>query len=71
MTSGFACLALLLAGAAACAEVWGCVGARGAARFAAGTVDERHERFCRGGEGFDTGAGLPEGLAFDPLPERA
>lgn len=43
---------------AAQAEVWGYVDAKGVAHFAAAKVDERYELFFRGGESFDTSAGL-------------
>lgn len=52
--------ALLLAGAgAARAEVWGYVDERGVAHFAAEQQDERYALFYRGGESFDTRAGVP------------
>jgi soluble lytic murein transglycosylase-like protein len=40
------------------AEVWGYVGDKGVAHFAAERVDERYELFFRGGESFDTTAGV-------------
>ena len=43
---------------AAQAEVWGYIDANGVAHFAAAQVDERYELFFRGGESFDTSAGL-------------
>ena len=43
---------------AARAEVWGYVDAKGVAHFAAEKVDERYELFFRGGESFDTAAGV-------------
>jgi len=53
---------LLLAGAllpaAARADVWGYIDAKGVAHFAADKLDERYELFFRGGESFDTAAGL-------------
>jgi soluble lytic murein transglycosylase-like protein len=52
--------ALLLAGLApaAQAEVWGYVDDNGVAHFSSEKVDERYELFYRGGESFDTAAGL-------------
>lgn len=52
--------ALLLLGlaSAAQADVWGYVDAKGVAHFAADRIDERYELFFRGGESFDTAAGL-------------
>ena len=54
--------ALLVAAAAwqgtAHAEVWGYVDEKGVAHFAAEKLDERYELFFRGGESFDTAAGL-------------
>ena len=50
-------LALALAPAAH-AEVWGFVDAKGVAHFAAERLDERYELFFRGGESFDTAAGV-------------
>jgi len=52
-----ALFALLLAPATH-AEVWGYVDAKGVAHFASEKVDERYELFFRGGESFDTAAGL-------------
>ncbi|HEX2544686.1 MAG TPA: lytic transglycosylase domain-containing protein [Ramlibacter sp.] len=40
------------------ADVWGFVDERGVAHFAAEKVDERYELFFRGGESFDTTAGV-------------
>lgn len=51
----------LVAGAAlapAHAEVWGYVDDNGVAHFAAEKLDERYELFFRGGESFDTEAGV-------------
>ncbi|NML46339.1 lytic transglycosylase domain-containing protein [Ramlibacter sp. G-1-2-2] len=53
--------ALMLGAAAARAEVWGYVDEKGVAHFAAEKVDERYELFFRGGESFDTSAGLQQG----------
>jgi soluble lytic murein transglycosylase-like protein len=50
-------LAFLLA-APARAEVWGYVDDKGVAHFATEKVDERYELFFRGGESFDTAAGM-------------
>ena len=50
-------LALALVPAAQ-AEVWGFVDAKGVAHFASERVDERYELFFRGGESFDTAAGV-------------
>ena len=51
---------LLAIGAAAPAhaDVWGYVDDRGVAHFAAEKVDERYELFFRGGQSFDTTAGI-------------
>ena len=43
---------------AARAEVWGYIDAKGLAHFAAEKLDERYELFFRGGESFDTSAGV-------------
>lgn len=43
------------------AEVWGYVDAQGVAHFAADRQDPRYELFFRGGESFDTAAGLQKG----------
>ncbi|MEZ0306795.1 MAG: lytic transglycosylase domain-containing protein [Ramlibacter sp.] len=43
---------------AAHADVWGYVDAKGVAHFAAEKQDERYELFFRGGESFDTAAGV-------------
>lgn len=43
---------------AAQAEVWGYVDSKGVAHFASQKEDERYELFFRGGESFDTSAGL-------------
>ncbi len=54
--------ALLLAfglASAARAEIWGFVDEKGVAHFAPEKMDERYELFFRGGESFDTSAGLP------------
>ena len=40
------------------AEVWGYVDGKGVAHFAAEQLDERYELFFRGGESFDTAAGV-------------
>ena len=40
------------------ADVWGYVDEKGVAHFAAEKVDERYELFFRGGESFDTSAGI-------------
>jgi hypothetical protein len=53
----FALLALGLVPAAH-AEVWGYVDAKGVAHFASAKIDERYELFFRGGESFDTSAGV-------------
>jgi soluble lytic murein transglycosylase-like protein len=50
-------LASVFAGSAR-AEVWGYVDDKGVAHFAAEKVDDRYELFFRGGESFDTSAGL-------------
>jgi soluble lytic murein transglycosylase-like protein len=50
-------LSLMLT-APARAEVWGYVDEKGVAHFAAEKVDERYELFFRGGESFDTAAGV-------------
>ncbi|HZY20677.1 MAG TPA: lytic transglycosylase domain-containing protein [Ramlibacter sp.] len=66
MTARRRCLAPLLAAAlvlgagAGRAEIWGYVDGKGVAHFATERVDERYELFWRGGEAFDTAAGLPE-----------
>ena len=58
------CLAALLIALCACgagparADIWGYVDAQGVAHFAAEQVDERYELFFRGGESFDTTAGV-------------
>jgi hypothetical protein len=54
---------LLFAGAAAHAEVWGYVDARGVAHFASDRQDARYELFYRGGESFDTSVGVPDKTA--------
>ncbi|MEO5672482.1 MAG: lytic transglycosylase domain-containing protein [Ramlibacter sp.] len=51
-------VALLAFAPAAHAEVWGFVDAKGVAHFAAEKLDERYELFFRGGESFDTAAGV-------------
>lgn len=55
-----AALALLAAGwlAPAHAEVWGYVDANGVAHFASERLDDRYELFFRGGQSFDTTAGV-------------
>ncbi|TWO73213.1 lytic transglycosylase domain-containing protein [Caenimonas sedimenti] len=53
-----AAFVLAVAAAPARAEVWGYVDARGVAHFASEKVDERYELFFRGGESFDTAAGV-------------
>ena len=53
-------LTLWLASAGAHAEVWGYVDAKGVAHFATDKQDERYELFYRGGESFDTAAGVPD-----------
>lgn len=53
-------IAVLFAGAAAHAEVWGYVDAHGVAHFASEKQDERYELFYRGGESFDTSEGVPD-----------
>jgi soluble lytic murein transglycosylase-like protein len=52
------------------AEVWGYVDDKGVAHFAAEKLDERYELFFRGGESFDTSAGLatPRSVA---VPSRS
>ena len=51
-------LALAAVAAPARAEIWGYVDAHGVAHFAAEKLDERYELFFRGGESFDTAAGM-------------
>ncbi|RYF42029.1 MAG: lytic transglycosylase domain-containing protein [Comamonadaceae bacterium] len=51
-------LLLACAGLAAQAEVWGYVDEKGVAHFAAEKLDPRYELFFRGGESFDTAAGV-------------
>jgi soluble lytic murein transglycosylase-like protein len=59
MRQWLACALLALAFLpAAQAEVWGYVDAKGVAHFAASKVDENYQLFFRGGESFDTAAGL-------------
>jgi soluble lytic murein transglycosylase-like protein len=57
-----ACAALVVAAGAwiapAHADVWGYVDERGVAHFAAEKLDARYELFFRGGESFDTSAGI-------------
>jgi soluble lytic murein transglycosylase-like protein len=70
-----ALVAALAGGAAAAhAEVWGWVDEKGVAHFAAEKVDERYELFFRGGESFDTAAGLhastPRAVAVPTAPAR-
>jgi hypothetical protein len=66
--------ALLLACAAgpARADIWGFVDERGVAHFAGEQVDERYQLFFRGGESFDTSAGvqMPRAEAAPPAPAR-
>lgn len=52
-----AAAALLLAGTAARADVWGYVDGQGVAHFSAERLDERYQLFFRGGESFDTSRG--------------
>src|SRR4051812_35792028 len=68
MRSLLAC-ALLALGflPAAQAEVWGYVDAKGVAHFAATKLDENYELFFRGGESFDTAAGLGKAHANGAL----
>ncbi len=49
--------ALLMAGTAARADVWGYVDGQGVAHFSAEKLDERYQLFFRGGETFDTSRG--------------
>lgn len=49
--------ALLMAGTAARADVWGYVDSQGVAHFSAEKLDERYQLFFRGGETFDTSRG--------------
>jgi soluble lytic murein transglycosylase-like protein len=67
-----AALALVAAAtgpASAHAEVWGYVDGEGVAHFAAEKLDERYELFVRGGESFDTAAGVtPRAVA---VPTRS
>ena len=51
--------ALLTAGAAARADVWGYVDNQGVAHFSVEKLDERYQLFFRGGEAFDTSGGVP------------
>ncbi|MEP6825357.1 MAG: lytic transglycosylase domain-containing protein [Ramlibacter sp.] len=53
-----AALVLACAWLPASAEVWGYVDEKGVAHFAAEKIDPRYELFFRGGESFDTAAGL-------------
>lgn len=65
-------LALALAPLAARADIWGYVDAQGVAHFAAEKVDERYELFFRGGQSFDTGAGVrtPREVAVPTAPAK-
>jgi soluble lytic murein transglycosylase-like protein len=58
-------LVAALGPAAAWADVWGFIDARGVAHFASNQVDERYTLFYRGDDSFDTRSG--EG-AFNPAP---
>lgn len=64
--------AACLAGGPVRADVWGYVDDRGVAHFAPEKVDERYELFFRGGESFDTAAGVqtPRQVAVPRLPPR-
>ena len=60
---------------AAQAEVWGYIDAKGVAHFAAERLDERYELFFRGGESFDTAAGVarqgtPRAVAVPTAPPK-
>jgi hypothetical protein len=57
---------------AARAEVWGYVDAKGVAHFASQKEDERYELFFRGGESFDTDAGVatPRAVAVPHAPAK-
>ena len=72
---GFVALATLLlacAAAPARADIWGYVDERGVAHFAAEKTDERYELYFRGGESFDTSAGMrtPRPVAVPTAPSR-
>lgn len=56
----------LLAAPLAHADVWGFVDERGVAHFATEKVDERYQLFFRGGQGFDTAAGVASPRADTP-----
>jgi soluble lytic murein transglycosylase-like protein len=64
--------AALLAAAPVRAEVWGYVDEKGVAHFAAEKVDERYELFFRGGESFDTAAGVqtPRPVSVPTAPAK-
>ena len=51
--------ALMTAGAAARADVWGYVDNQGVAHFSVEKLDERYQLFFRSGEAFDTSGGVP------------
>jgi soluble lytic murein transglycosylase-like protein len=65
-------LLLALAWGPARADIWGYVDDKGVAHFAAEKVDERYELFFRGGESFDTAAGVrpPREVAVPTAPAK-
>ncbi|MBX3587961.1 MAG: lytic transglycosylase domain-containing protein [Ramlibacter sp.] len=71
-----ACLFGALGATPALADVWGYVDGKGVAHFAATRLDERYELFFRGGESFDTAAGLqnvvhmPRAVAVPTAPPK-
>lgn len=60
-------LAAALGPAAAQADVWGFIDARGVAHFASHQVDERYSLFYKGQDSFDTRSGIG---AFNPPPDE-
>ncbi len=66
------CAAGLLAAAPVHAEVWGYIDDKGVAHFAAEKLDDRYELFFRGGESFDTRAGVktPREVAVPTAPAK-
>lgn len=70
------CLSLLFLQQPAHADTWGFVDEKGVAHFAAERVDERYEIFFRGGESYDTRAGVnpagdtPNAVGTPAVPSR-
>ncbi len=65
-----ALLAVLLLCSNAHADIWGYVDERGVAHFATEKLDDRYELYFKGGEAFNTAAGLPRPAGSGAAPAQ-